>query len=154
MRSVDEWFDSYGADHANPVNRMFHWFCVPAILWAVIAFLWLIPVPVSLGRQGLWCGLVMVVVLSFYWRLSRGLFAAMFVSFVALALLTDWIYDSLGATRLAWLAGGVFVIAWVGQFIGHAIEGRRPSFLTDLAYLLIGPLWLMGKVLRAAGIRY
>ena len=44
------------------------------------------------------------------------------------------------------------VVAWVGQFIGHAIEGRRPSFLTDLAYLLVGPAWLMDKLLRRVGI--
>jgi len=48
----------------------------------------------------------------------------------------------------------VFVLAWVGQFIGHKIEGRKPSFLTDVAYLLIGPAWLAGKVLRRIGVTY
>ena len=51
-----------------------------------------------------------------------------------------------------WLAVGVFVAAWIGQFIGHQFEGRRPSFLTDLAYLLIGPAWLMAKLLRRLGM--
>lgn len=154
MRSVNDWFDSYSSDHQNPTNRLIHWICVPAILWAAIAFLWLIPVPASIGRAGLWCALVMVAVLAFYWRLSRPLGAAMIVLFVLLALLTEALYRSLGPSDLLWLAIGVFVAAWIGQFIGHLIEGRRPSFFTDLQYLLIGPAWLMGKFMRRVGLAY
>jgi uncharacterized membrane protein YGL010W len=64
------------------------------------------------------------------------------------------LYRTLGGQQLLWLAIGVFVVAWIGQFIGHVIEGRRPSFFTDLAYLLIGPAWLTGKLMRRAGIPY
>ena len=154
MRTVHDWFDSYSADHRNPTNRLIHWICVPAILWSVIAAIWTLPVPSSFGQPGLWCALVMVGVLSFYWRLSRALGAAMIALFVALALITHFAYDALGATRLLELAGVVFVLAWVGQFIGHKLEGARPSFFTDLVYLLIGPAWLVGKILRRAGIAY
>ncbi|HKE49038.1 MAG TPA: Mpo1-like protein [Rhodanobacteraceae bacterium] len=154
MRTVHDWFGSYSADHQNPTNRLIHWICVPAILWAVIAAVWVVPVPSSIGKPGLWCALIMVGVLSFYWRLSRPLGAAMIVLFVALALLTHVLYGALGATGLLELAGAVFVLAWIGQFYGHRLEGRRPSFFTDLAYLLIGPAWLVGKVMRRFGIAY
>jgi uncharacterized membrane protein YGL010W len=154
MRSVHDWFASYSADHQNPTNRLIHWICVPAILWSAIAALWVVPVPASIGQPGLWCALIMVGVLSFYWRLSRPLGAAMIALFIALAFLTNILYGTLGAGRLLWIAIAVFVIAWVGQFVGHMIEGRRPSFFTDLAYLLIGPAWLMGKLMRRAGIAY
>jgi uncharacterized membrane protein YGL010W len=154
MRSVNEWFANYSADHQNPTNRLLHWICVPAILWAVIALLWLLPIDPSFGRQGFWCGLVMVAAFAFYWRLSHALGIAMFVVFVVFGLATDGLYRLLGSTHLLWLAIGVFVLAWIGQFIGHAIEGRRPSFLTDLAYLLIGPAWLAGKLMRRLGIAY
>lgn len=154
MRSVNDWFDSYSSDHQNPTNRLIHWICVPAILWAVIAALWLIPVSPSIGRPGFWCGLIMVAVLAFYWRLSRKLGVAMLLVFVALGLLTEALYRTLGPGDLLWLAIGVFVLAWIGQFVGHLIEGRKPSFLTDLAYLLIGPAWLTGKVMRRIGIAY
>ncbi|HVO90499.1 MAG TPA: Mpo1-like protein [Casimicrobiaceae bacterium] len=54
-----------------------------------------------------------------------------------------------------WIAAAiVFVGAWVGQFIGHAIEGRKPSFSEDLKFLLIGPLWLLADLYRRLGIRY
>jgi uncharacterized membrane protein YGL010W len=154
MRTVHDWFGSYSADHQNPTNRLIHWICVPAILWSAIAALWVLPVPTSIGRPGLWCALLMVGALTFYWRLSRPLGAAMIALFIALALLTNVAYDALGPSRLLWLAIGVFVLAWIGQFVGHIIEGRRPSFFTDLAYLLIGPAWLMGKLLRRAGVAY
>jgi uncharacterized membrane protein YGL010W len=154
MRSINDWFGSYSADHRNPTNRLIHWICVPAILWAAIALLWLLPVPASIGRAGLWCAFVMIGALSFYWRLSRPLGAAMFVVFVLLALLTEWLYRTLGGEHLLWLALAVFVVAWIGQFVGHLIEGRRPSFFTDLAYLLIGPAWLTGKIMRKLGVAY
>lgn len=154
MRNVNEWFGSYSADHQNPANRLIHWICVPAILWAVIAGLWLLPVPPAIGRAGLWCALVMVAALAFYWRLSRPLGVAMFVVFVVLALVTEGLYRALGPLPLLWLAVGVFVVAWIGQFVGHLLEGRRPSFFTDLAYLLIGPAWLTGKLMRRIGIAY
>jgi uncharacterized membrane protein YGL010W len=154
MRTIHDWFASYSADHQNPANQLIHWICVPAILWAVIAFLWLLPVPASIGRPGLWCALIMVAALTFYWRLSRPLGAAMIAFFIVLALITEALYRVLGPTYLLWLAIGVFAAAWVGQFVGHRLEGSRPSFFTDLAYLLIGPAWLMGKLLRGVGVSY
>lgn len=154
MRSINEWFGGYSADHQNPTNRWLHWICVPAILWAAIAALWLIPVSPMMGRPGFWCGLVMVAAVAFYWRLSHPLGAAMLVVFIVFGALTEWLYRSLGPTHLLWLASGVFALAWIGQFVGHMIEGRRPSFLTDLSYLLIGPAWLTGKIMRRIGIAY
>ena len=154
MRTIHDWFGHYSADHQNSTNRLIHWICVPAILWAAIAMLWCLPVPASIGRPGLWCALLMVGALTFYWRLSRPLGAAMIALFIALALLTEALYRTLGATHLLWLAIGVFAAAWIGQFYGHILEGRRPSFFTDLAYLLIGPAWLVGKVLRRFGVAY
>lgn len=152
MRNVNDWFDHYGADHRDPLNRAIHWVCVPAILWSVIAALWLVPVSAWIGRPGFWCGLAMVAAFAFYWRLSHALGAAMFVVFVVFGLVTEGLYRALGPTHLLWLAIGVFVTAWIGQFVGHRIEGRRPSFFTDLAYLLIGPAWLAGKLMRRLGI--
>jgi uncharacterized membrane protein YGL010W len=106
------------------------------------------------GPTGFLCGLVMVAAVAFYWRLSHALGAAMLVVFIVFGALTEWLYRSLGPTHLLWLAIGVFAAAWIGQFVGHMIEGRRPSFLTNLAYLLIGPAWLTGKIMRRIGIAY
>lgn len=155
MRNVDDWFGDYSADHRNPTNRLIHWICVPAIVSCVIALLWLIPVPAAIGRPGLWSVLAMFLAFLFYYhKLSRRIGMAMALTFIVLALITAGIRHALGTMPMLWLAIAVFVAAWIGQFIGHVIEGRRSSFFTDLAYLLIGPAWLMGKIMRRIGVAY
>ena len=153
MRTMQEWIDSYSADHRNPTNQIFHWFCVPPIVWTVIALLWAIPVPFAALRPGSWAVLVMVLAFYWYWKRSHRLALGLLVAFAVLGLLTNFLYWQLGARELAWWAVGVFVVAWIGQFIGHKYEGRKPSFLTDLSYLLIGPAWLMSKLYRRLGFR-
>ncbi|WP_440225212.1 DUF962 domain-containing protein [Dokdonella sp. MW10] len=154
MRTVNEWFGHYSQDHRNPTNRLIHWICVPAILWSVLAALWVIPVSPSIGRPGFWCMLAMVAAFAFYWKMSKPIGLAMLLVFVVLGGITEVLYRQLGPQMLLWSAIGVFVAAWIGQFIGHVIEGARPSFFTDLAYLLIGPAWLAGKVMRRLNIAY
>jgi len=151
-RPVDQWLGNYSEDHRNPTNVLIHWICVPLIVWTVVALLWVIPVPAMLGRPGLWAGVAMVAALSFYLRLSRPLGVAMLLLFVLLGLISEGLYRVLGPGLLLALAIGVFVVAWIAQFIGHNIEGRRPAFLTDLVYLLIGPAWIAAKVMRKFGI--
>lgn len=153
-RPIDRFLGNYSEDHRNPTNQRLHWICVPLIVWTVLALLWLLPVPAGVGRTGLWAGIAMVAAVAFYLRLSRPLAVAMLVAFALLAAVTHLLYGLLGFHGLLWTAIGVFVAAWIGQFVGHQIEGRRPSFLTDLVYLLIGPLWLMGKLFRRLGWSY
>ena len=134
MRSINEWLGGYSEDHRNPTNIIIHWICVPLILWTAIALLWTIPVPPAIGRAGLWAGVAMFAAMVFYLRLSRPLAFGMLAVFVVMGLISEYLYRTLGATMLIELAVTIFVVAWIGQFIGHHIEGRRPAFLTDLAY--------------------
>jgi uncharacterized membrane protein YGL010W len=48
----------------------------------------------------------------------------------------------------------IFIIAWIGQFYGHNIEGKKPSFLKDIQFLLIGPMWLMSFIYKKWGINF
>lgn len=153
MRTMQSWLNSYSADHKNPTNQVIHWLCVPPIVWAVIALLWIIPVPESILRPGAWAVLVMVLAFTWYWKHSHRLAAALLVAFAILAVITYGLFNALGVAGLRNLAILVFVIAWIGQFIGHHYEGHRPSFFTDLSYLLIGPAWLMAKLLRKLGFK-
>ena len=153
-REVDRWIGNYSEDHRNPTNIVIHWICVPFIVWTAIAMLWTIPVPAMIGRPGFWAGVAMFLALSFYLRLSRPLGLAMFIVFVMLGGITELLYRALGPSNLLLLGIGVFVLAWIAQFIGHKIEGKKPSFLTDLVYLMIGPAWIVAKIMRRAGIAY
>ncbi len=148
------WFDNYSGDHRNATNQKIHVWCVPAILWSVVALLWCIRVPPTMGRPGLWAGLAIAAASIFYWQLSRRLEVGMLVVFVAFGLSCELVRLRCGVPVLFWTAVTVFVIAWIGQFVGHKIEGRKPSFLTDLSYLLIGPLWVLAKLYRKLGIAY
>jgi len=152
-RSMRDWLERYGQDHRHPVNRLLHWICVPLITGSVLALLWTVPVPESLLHPGAWAVFAIVLVFAWYWKRSHRLGAALLVALALLALLCAWVFAQWGPTTMRWLASGVFVIAWIGQFIGHLFEGRRPSFFTDLAYLLIGPAWLMDKLLNRLGIK-
>jgi uncharacterized membrane protein YGL010W len=154
-RPIDRWFDSYSGDHRNAINQRIHVVAVPAILWSVVALLWCIPVPAGgWFKAGIFAAFAMFGAWMFYYRASRVIGVSMLGVFVAMGWLTAWLYWTLGARNLLAVAIAVFVVAWVAQFIGHKIEGRKPSFLTDLTYLLIGPAWVLAKGLRALGVRW
>lgn len=154
-RPIDRWFAHYSDDHRDPTNQLIHVICVPLILWSVIALLWCIPVAEGgLFRDGMWALLAMIAVWLFYRRASRPLALGMAAMLLLMALVTRLIHDHFGVQTLLVSAIGVFVLAWIGQFIGHRIEGRKPSFLTDLTYLLIGPAWVLAKLYRRMGWRW
>ncbi|MDR1075530.1 MAG: DUF962 domain-containing protein [Xanthomonadaceae bacterium] len=153
-RPIDRWFAHYSDDHRNPANQRIHCVAVPLILWSAIALIWCIPISGSLFSTGIWAGFAMFSVWMFYNRLSRRLGYGMIAFFFFSACLCRLLETHIGIAALGWSALAIFVFAWSAQFIGHRIEGRKPSFLTDLVYLLIGPLWVLSKAYRVMGWRY
>ncbi len=134
-------FERYGESHRNPRNKAIHWVCVPLIVWSGLAALWSwSPVAAYVGSG---------LALAYYAWLSPAIAAGMLaVIALMLAPLT------LLGTRALVVAAIVFVLAWIGQFIGHVIEGKKPSFFEDIFFLLIGPAWLLGFVYRRLGVAY
>jgi uncharacterized membrane protein YGL010W len=154
MRPVDAYLDQYSADHRNATNQWIHLLCVPAIVWSVTAMLWTVPVPAALLQPGAIAAFAMVAALAWYWRLSRKLWVGIAIAFVAFAWLDWWIASAFGMRTLLVSAIAVFVVAWIGQFIGHIYEGHRPSFFTDLVFLLVGPMWTLRKLYQRLGFGY
>ena len=155
MRPVDEWLAEYARDHQNPVNQTLHSVCVPLIVWSLLGLVWSIPLPepiVSRAPEFNPSMLVVAGLLLYYLTLSAPLALGATV-FASVMLLVLYVLDGLGLA--VWpIAATVFVIAWVGQFVGHYFEGRRPSFLQDLRFLLIGPLWVLAKLYRRLGLAF
>jgi uncharacterized membrane protein YGL010W len=156
MRTANQWLTEYGDSHRNPTNEALHWVCVPVILWCVLGLLWAIPFP-SAVRAAMplanWATLVTLLALVYYALLSVPLALGV----LPLLLLMLWSIDALSRNTVAplWLiCVALFILAWVGQFIGHAIEGKRPSFFKDVQFLMIGPLWLLANAYRRLGVRY
>lgn len=134
MKTINEWFDEYSESHQNQTNKLIHWVCVPTIYFSIVGILAHFSVLLTT--------LLLVLAFIFYARLD-------IVLAVAMAVLTS---------VLAWLIWvlpvgygfyiGVFILAWIGQFYGHKVEGKKPSFFKDLQFLLIGPIWCMDAYLN------
>ncbi|HKV97651.1 MAG TPA: Mpo1-like protein [Gammaproteobacteria bacterium] len=149
MRTVQSWLDEYGESHGHPVNKTLHWACVPLIMLAVIGLLWSIPVPQAWAARSAffnWGVLVAVVVLIYYYALAWRLALGMTLVTAAMIFIVYGVNLTVAWPWLVWAI--VFVVAWIGQFIGHKIEGKKPSFFKDLLFLLIGPLWLLAFCYR------
>ncbi len=133
MKTVEEWFEEYSESHQNKTNKAIHWICVPTILFSIIGII--------AHFSTLLATLLVVLTLIFYARLDLVLAVAM----AALILIMGWLIYILPAGIGFYI--GVFVLAWIGQFYGHKVEGKKPSFLKDLQFLLIGPVWCVDAYL-------
>jgi len=154
MRSIENLLAEYDESHGHPVNKLLHWICVPLIMFSLLGLFWYLRVPLPEPAPRVLNGAVILIAfaLIYYMLLAPRLAAGMLlVSGVMLAVL--FVVDR-SDLSLAGLSIGIFILAWIGQFIGHHVEGRKPSFLKDVQFLLIGPLWLLAFVYRRLRIAY
>ncbi len=159
MRKIDLLLSEYGESHKNETNKTIHWICVPLIFFSVIGLIAAIPSGYlqSLLGQGNnpyanWATVFVVFCITYYVGLSITLSIGLML-FSALCLFgARMIVDSGLSLWLTCLT--IFVVAWIGQFYGHKVEGKKPSFFKDLQFLLIGPAWLLHFVYKKLGIPY
>ena len=148
-RDIHQWVSSYGESHQNPTNKKIHWICVPLIMFTLLGLLSL----VKFYSINLAYGLI-IFALFFYLRLSTLISIGMFlISGIQLSLIY-YLEQILLVPILLYIYIGIFIVAWIGQFIGHKIEGKKPSFFEDLQFLLIGPAWLLSFIYKKSGIKY
>jgi uncharacterized membrane protein YGL010W len=159
MRRLDKLLDEYGESHQNPTNKTIHWICVPLIFLSIVGFLASLPADAVRGILGErspyanWAGLALIPVVIYYVSLSISLSIGMMLFGVMCLFIINFI-GQLNVAPLWMVSLIIFIVAWIGQFYGHRIEGRKPSFLKDVQFLLIGPAWLMHFVYRRIGIPY
>ena len=150
MKSVQDWLDAYGESHQHPVNKKIHWFCVPLIMLSLLGLLWMVSIPFYVESPYFnACTLLIVLVSIYYFRLSISMGVGMLLISLFMIFIIVQINDF---GLIPYIV--IFILAWIGQFLGHQIEGRKPSFLEDLQFLLIGPLWLLSQIYNAFGIKY
>lgn len=160
-RPVDIYFDKYGESHQNHTNELIHWICVPAIVFSLLGLVWQIPFPHLdfLGQYNgyfNWASFVIAFAMYYYFTLSPVLFFLMIwiIGLMSWGIVKLEQWQTAGGPA-AWLVFAIiFVVAWIGQFIGHKIEGKKPSFLDDVKFLLIGPIWLLHFVCKKVGLKY
>ena len=150
MKTAKEYFDEYAVSHQNEINQTIHYICVPVIFFSVIGLLMSIITtfleklldlfnPISEN----WPVVFGLVASLFYMRLGFWYFIKMI--FVLLICIISNFYLA-NQTNLLYTSITIFILDWIGQFYGHRIEGKKPSFLKDLEFLLIGPLWINQKL--------
>ena len=139
---MQQLLDEYATSHQNKTNKLIHYFAVPLIFWSITAMLWSVKIPYVENLA-----IVSTVLASFYY-LSKDLIVAieMIVFSIVCLVLNDFL-ESKGFPLL-YIAIGVFVIAWIFQFIGHKIEGKKPSFFKDVQFLMIGPAWIVNQLFK------
>ena len=150
MKTAKDWFDDYAISHQHPTNQLVHYICVPLIFFSVIGLLMSIPSEPLENIFGLynplienWAMVVSFFISIFYLRMGFWYFLQM-LFFILLAIGGNfWLGNNV---NLLLASAIIFIAAWVGQFWGHQIEGQKPSFLKDLQFLLIGPLWVVKKL--------
>ena len=154
-RNIHQWLDAYGESHQNPTNKLIHWICVPGIFLTIAGLLWAIPQPAWMEASPYlnWATLTLIPIILFYFRLSKAVALGMAVFSLACVAGVAWFAES-GPVDLAQTCWIAFVLLWIMQFVGHKIEGKKPSFFEDLQFLLIGPAWVIGFTYRKLGIQY
>jgi uncharacterized membrane protein YGL010W len=159
MRKIDQLLSEYGESHQNSTNKTIHWICVPLIFLSIVGLVASIPsngVQRFLGEgnpYANWAVVILVLVIIYYVSLS----IALSVGMMLFGVLCLYIVRMINQSQIAplWIVSiAIFIVAWIGQFYGHKVEGKKPSFLKDIQFLLIGPAWLMHFIYRKLGIPY
>ena len=141
-RTIDVLLARYADSHRDPTNELIHFVCVPVIVLSLLGILWSIHPLAAVAA----CA----AALYYYFRLSPPFAAGM----LALALAMLALLSLMPPMTVLPLSIALFVVAWIGQFIGHKIEGKKPSFLDDLRFLLVGPLFVLGFLYRRLRVAY
>jgi uncharacterized membrane protein YGL010W len=142
MKTQQQWFDEYAESHQNKTNQQIHFICVPAIYFSIVGILMSLSTSSNLLFYNL-ANLAVIIALLFYLTLSFTTFAKMLVFSLVCILVNYYLSQIL---PLFYISMAIFVIAWIGQFYGHKLEGKKPSFFKDLQFLLIGPAWVFEKI--------
>lgn len=149
MKKLQQWFDEYAESHQHKTNQLIHYICVPIIFFSIIGML--MSIPSNLITQNIaisnpflenWATPVLILLLLFYLRLSFSTFVRM-LTFSIVCLVGNYYLSNLAP--LFYTSLTLFILAWIGQFYGHKLEGKKPSFFKDLQFLLIGPAWVFEK---------
>lgn len=144
MKPIAQWLDEYSLSHLNPLNKTLHWICIPPIVLSLLGLLRAVPAGNdALNAASVAALLALAYYLALSWRLAVGAAGVL----ALLYGIADFSFHQLGRLHLPAMIA-VFVLAWIGQFVGHQVEGAKPSFFKDLQFLLIGPLWLLAFIYR------
>ena len=152
MKSIHQWLAEYGESHQNETNKLVHWICVPLIFFSITGLFYSIKLPFTIGGiSGNVAMIILVLAIIYYFTLSKTLWIGLLL-FATTCFAVCYFIEQLNYIPVWLFCLIVFVLAWIGQFYGHHVEGNKPSFFKDIQFLLIGPAWLMSFIYKKLGI--
>lgn len=143
---------AYAQYHRDPHNCATHFIGIPMLFLAVI--LPLEAVRIHLGHHAVPLSILLTLPAIAGWlAMDLGVGAALLLLlcplFIAAALI-----DRHGHALMWCTTSVLFVVGWTFQLIGHAaFEGRKPAFMDDISHTLIGPMFVVAKMLVWLGLR-
>ncbi len=140
-RRVDQLLAHYEESHRNPTNEIIHFIAIPLIMLSLVGMMFALHPYVAYA--------FIAASMVYYLRLSLVFLATMMLW----SLLTVALVFAMGS-RVLELSVAIFVGAWILQFVGHKLEGKKPSFFEDFQYLWIGPLFVLSKLFTRLGLRW
>ena len=145
MSNINKWNKEYAKYHRNKTNKIIHWICIPLIMFSLLGLLSLMTLFTfnSVTISALWFFIIFAV--GYYIRLSKSLALGMIIISIFFIYIVELINLNFINQKFE-IFLGIFILSWIGQFIGHKIEGKKPAFVKDLQFLLIGPLWLLSYI--------
>ena len=152
MTNVNEWNEEYAKYHKNKTNKIIHWICIPLIMFSLLGLLSLMTLFTfnSITISALWFFIIFAI--GYYVKLSKSLALGMTIISICFIYFIELINENFLNQKFE-IFLSIFIISWIGQFIGHKIEGIKPAFVKDLQFLLIGPLWLLSYIYEKLGIK-
>ena len=152
MSNVNEWNEEYAKYHKNKTNKIIHWICIPLIMFSLLGLLSLMTLFTfnSVTISALWFFIIFAI--GYYVKLSKSLALGMTIISICFIYFIELINENFLNQKFE-IFLSIFIISWIGQFIGHKIEGKKPAFVKDLQFLLIGPLWLLSYIYEKLGIK-
>ena len=156
MKTIHEWNDEYSRYHKNKINKIIHWICIPLIMFSLLGLLSKINI-IKLDTDSIFFSIrglevFIIIAIGYYLKISKSLAIGMSLITLFFVLIIESINRNDEIMQI-YLYLGIFIISWVGQFIGHKIEGKKPAFFKDLQFLLIGPLWLLAYIYKKLNIK-
>ena len=157
MTKLDTLFSEYGESHQNVTNQLIHWIFVPLIFLSVIGLTWDVKLGVSLdflGGEPLNAAMILTALaFAYYLNLSFSISVGM-LAVSGFGLLVCYLFGEDLPMSVWKISLIIFIVSWIFQFVGHKIEGKKPSFFKDLQFFMVGPMWVLAKLYKKFGIKY
>ncbi|WP_256011369.1 Mpo1 family 2-hydroxy fatty acid dioxygenase [Desertivirga xinjiangensis] len=148
--------NQYSEAHQSPTNKLLQWIYVPLLSFGLLGLIWAIPFPHLnfLGRYNgfvNWASFLIAFSIYYYYKLSPLLSYGMLLvvfAFSAGIVSLEKLHTNQGWPQLPQVCLIIFILGLLLQFIGYSAEGKIPSFITNLKFLLTGPMWLIHQLLK------